>query len=244
MKQLFSFLILSIMIFPQTGTLKGKVTDVETGKPLIGASLNIETIKKGAATIGGGEYLVTKVAEGKYDILASYPGYRTVVVKNVEISSLGPTELNVSLPRNNSFQMPKQQESFYLQQIPENLQKKLSELKEVNEAEYYRSLQETYFEYLLQEDKTNKLESELMQTDIECKLIVSDYKKAANDKRAFFYNELKEKLSYQFDLKQKLRLRNLSELSQKIDTLEKALNDSKMNKEIYIKETIQQLLKN
>lgn len=245
MKLLLVFSILfSYLIFPQTGSLKGKVTDVETGKPLLGASLSIQDTRLGAATINGGEYFITKVSKGKFDITASYPGYKTIIIKDVEISSDEATELNVSLPRSNDFNMPAQMESFYLEQLPENLKKKLEELKKVNKTEYYRSLQEIYFDFIIQKDKTYKMESEILEIEVDSKLLALNYKNASISEKPKFQKELKDKLSYQFDLKQKLRLKDLSELSKKIETLEKSINESKVNKEDIIINKVKQLLKN
>lgn len=245
MKLLLVFSILfSYLIFPQTGGLKGKVTDVETGKPLLGVSLSIQNTKLGAATINDGEYFITKISGGKFDITASYPGYKTIIIKDVEISPNESTELNVSLPRSNEFNIPSEMESFYLEQLPENLKKKLEELKKVNKTEYYRSLQEIYFDYIIQKDKTDKMESELLEIEVDSKLIAINYKNASLGDKPKFQKELKNKLSYQFDLKQKLRLKDLSLLSKKLETVEKSINESKANKEDIINNRVKQLLKN
>lgn len=245
MKLLIVFSILfSYLIFPQTGSLKGRVTDVETGKPLLGVSLSIQNTKFGAATINGGEYFITKISVGKFDIRTSYPGYKTIIIKDVEISSNGSTELNVSLPRSSDFNMPSQMESFYLEQLPENLKEKLEELKRVNKTEYYRSLQEIYFDFIIQKDKTDKIESELLEIEVDSKLLAVNYKNASLNEKPKFQKELKDKLSYQFDLKQKLRLKDLSELSKKIESVEKFINESKANKEDIVNNKVKLLLKN
>jgi hypothetical protein len=245
MKLLIVFSVLfSYLIFPQTGSLKGRVTDVETGKPLLGVSLSIQNTKSGAATINGGEYFITKISVGKFDITASYPGYKTIIIKDVEISSNGSTELNVSLPRSSDFIMPSQMESFYLEQLPENLKEKLEELKRINKTEYFRSLQEIYFNFIIQKDKTDKIESELLEIEIDSKLIAVNYKNASLNEKPKFQKKLKDKLSYQFDLKQMLRLKDLRELSKKIDSMEESINESKANKEDIINNKVKQLLKN
>jgi hypothetical protein len=245
MKQLLVFSVLfSYLIFPQTGSLKGKVTDVETGKPLLGVSLIIQNTNLGAATINGGEYFITKISEGKFDITVSYPGYKTITIKDVDISANGSNELNVSLPRSNDFDMPSSMESFYLDQLPENLNKKLKELKRFNKTEYYRSLQEIYFDFIIQTDKTDKMELELLEIEVDSKLIAVKYKKASLSEQLNFQKELTDKLRYQFDLKQKLRLKDLSELAKKIDFLEEFINKSKANKEDIINNKVKQLLKN
>jgi len=245
MKLLIVFSILfSYLIFPQTGSLKGRVTDVETGKPLLGVSLSIQNTKFGAATINGGEYFITKISVGKFDIRTSYPGYKTIIIKDVEISSNESTELNISLPRSSDFNMPSQMESFYLEQLPENLKEKLEELKRVNKTEYYRSLQEIYFDFIIQKDKTDKIESELLEIEVDSKLLAVNYKNASLNEKPKFQKELKDKLSYQFDLKQKLRLKDLSELSKKIESVEKSINESKANKEDIVNNKVKLLLKN
>jgi hypothetical protein len=236
---LILFVLLSVSLGAQSGTLKGNITDAETGKPLVGANLSIDKTNKGAATIDGGKYVINKLEEGNFSINVSYMGYHPLTVKDVKIKGNDVTELNLSLPRNSDFQMHEDLESFYLNELPADLKEKLSRIKDKNRTEYFRTLQEIYFEYIL--SKKSKSESQILELEIETKLIALDYKDNNSSKKEL-KEELIKKISRQFDLKQQLRLENLNQLSSKILEMEKSIEDSKINKEIYVHQRVNQLL--
>ncbi|MEM6966550.1 MAG: carboxypeptidase regulatory-like domain-containing protein [Bacteroidota bacterium] len=80
-------------------TLKGKITDAESGEELIGA--NIQIYQKGAFIIGDatdidGNYAFN-LKEGKYDVEVSYTGYPTQKVEDVEVLSGKSNEVNVKM---------------------------------------------------------------------------------------------------------------------------------------------------
>ncbi len=67
----------------QTGRIRGRVTDAETGEPLVGANVIIQGTLLGSATDANGEYLISNVPVGKQTIEVSYIGYQTLVRKDV-----------------------------------------------------------------------------------------------------------------------------------------------------------------
>ncbi len=69
----------------QTGRVSGKVTDKETGEPLIGANVIIVGTSSGAASDINGEYIIRQVQPGNYTIKASYIGYQDVTVSGVRV---------------------------------------------------------------------------------------------------------------------------------------------------------------
>jgi len=91
-------LLFSVGIFAQTGKISGKVTDVETGEPLIGASVMVQGTNLGAATNLNGEYIILNVSPGKYAVVAKYVGYRQVETTNLNVSVNLTTEVNFKLP--------------------------------------------------------------------------------------------------------------------------------------------------
>lgn len=91
-------LLLSAGLYAQTGKVSGKVTDLETGEPLIGASVMINGTNLGAATNLNGEYVILNVSPGKYSIVAKYVGYRQVETTNLNVSVNLTTDLNFKLP--------------------------------------------------------------------------------------------------------------------------------------------------
>lgn len=79
------------------GKLTGKVTDSETGEPLIRASVRVEGTKIGAVTDLEGNYTILNVPTGVYRVRASYIGYTDVSVEGVKITSNLTTRLDFSL---------------------------------------------------------------------------------------------------------------------------------------------------
>ena len=74
------------------GTLKGQVVDKETGKSLPFATVVIEinnNIIKGLVTDDFGNFSVSSLSPGEYDLKASYIGYSTVTIEGVIISANG-----------------------------------------------------------------------------------------------------------------------------------------------------------
>ncbi len=71
----------------QTGSVKGKITDAETGEPLIGANVVIIHSKLGAATDISGEYVIKNIPPGTYSIKVSYVGYYSETIKNIDVQA-------------------------------------------------------------------------------------------------------------------------------------------------------------
>ncbi|WP_316734931.1 TonB-dependent receptor [Pedobacter aquatilis] len=67
---LISFLILSIALKAQTGTLSGKIFD-EQGKPLAGATISIKEINRSTMTDDDGRYEMRTLPYGTYSLLIS-----------------------------------------------------------------------------------------------------------------------------------------------------------------------------
>jgi len=82
----------------QTGKLSGRVTDRETGEPLVQANVRIEGTSRGAVTNLDGEYVVLDVSIGKITISASYVGYQRVTMQEVLVKSNETTIKNFQLP--------------------------------------------------------------------------------------------------------------------------------------------------
>ena len=97
--------LLLLGLFPaglmaQTGKVSGKVTDLETGEPLIGANVIVNSggTTRGAATDANGGYVVLNVPIGKVSIKVSYIGYQAITVENVLVRSNETTTKDVKLP--------------------------------------------------------------------------------------------------------------------------------------------------
>ena len=59
----------------QLGTIKGKITDAQTGEAMVGANVFLERTSYGAATDSKGEFSIQNVLPASYNIVVSYIGY-------------------------------------------------------------------------------------------------------------------------------------------------------------------------
>jgi outer membrane receptor protein involved in Fe transport len=82
------FISANVMVFSQ-GTLKGKITDKATNEPIPFANIIIE---QGGKQSGGttsdfdGNYTIKPIPPGKYDVKATYVGYKPIMITNVVIT--------------------------------------------------------------------------------------------------------------------------------------------------------------
>jgi iron complex outermembrane receptor protein len=85
-------------VFAQTATLKGKVTDSQTGEGLPQAAVQVTAsgVQSGAATDVGGMYTVPNLAAGTYTVTTTYVGYDRRV-QTVTLSAGETKVLNISL---------------------------------------------------------------------------------------------------------------------------------------------------
>jgi len=97
-KLLVLAIIFSTFIYAgTTGKLTGKITDAQTGEPLVGANILIEGTGLGAATNFDGRYVILNIPPGSYKIKISYLSYETTVVEGVKIIVDQTTELSAQL---------------------------------------------------------------------------------------------------------------------------------------------------
>lgn len=96
----FFLLFLPLFVYGAgtTGKINGKVVDLQTGEPLIGANIIVVGTSFGAATDVRGEYQISYLDPGVYEVKASYLGYQTVTTSNVRVNADLTTELNFQLP--------------------------------------------------------------------------------------------------------------------------------------------------
>ena len=78
----------------QSSSLAGRVTDVETGAPLPGASVAVPSLDRGASADADGRFSITGLPAGPARVVVSFVGYRSAV-QTVEVA--GATALDVSL---------------------------------------------------------------------------------------------------------------------------------------------------
>ncbi len=73
----FTFCLVSISAFAQTGTLSGTVTEQSSGDALPGVNLYIVELDQGTATNAQGEYTISDIEYGTYTLRASFVGFNT-----------------------------------------------------------------------------------------------------------------------------------------------------------------------
>lgn len=90
----------SMLVFSQSGTLKGKILDKDTGEPIPFANVVIEL---GGSQLGGttsdfdGNYTIKPITPGKYNVRATYVSYQAVQVNDVIISADKITFLDLKM---------------------------------------------------------------------------------------------------------------------------------------------------
>ncbi len=94
-----TFILCSTMVFSQT-SLQGKVTDVETGEPILFGTIAV--YKNGELITGGetdfdGNYSINPLDPGTYDVEASYTGYTASRVTGVLVSAGKANKLDLQI---------------------------------------------------------------------------------------------------------------------------------------------------
>jgi TonB-linked SusC/RagA family outer membrane protein len=82
---LCAFLMMSVMAFAQTGSIKGKVVD-ESNQPLPGASVSIDGTTHGSVTDANGSYTISGLTPGNYTLTAKFVGY-IAIKKSITVSN-------------------------------------------------------------------------------------------------------------------------------------------------------------
>lgn len=101
-RKIFYFLMIlalsSSLLLAQKGKIKGKVTDLQTGDVLIGATVAIIGTPYGAQTGADGEYLIQNLDPGDYNVKVSYIGYKTMTWTKIRVNSDLNTYMDFKLP--------------------------------------------------------------------------------------------------------------------------------------------------
>ena len=90
-------LAIPVLFAGTTGKISGRVTDKETGEPLIGANVMVDGTPLGAATDTDGNYFILQVSPGTYTVRFTMIGYKTLVMNDVRIRVDLTTTLNGKL---------------------------------------------------------------------------------------------------------------------------------------------------
>jgi TonB-dependent receptor len=96
------FLIFVITIHAQNGKISGKIIDSKTGETLPGATVLIEGTTKGVSSDFDGNYTISGLQPGKYNIIASYITYDNKKFVDVVVKENDVTDFNIGLDQSSS----------------------------------------------------------------------------------------------------------------------------------------------
>jgi len=88
---------LTFQAFSQTSTIKGTVTDAQTGETLIGVSVMITGTSFGAPTDPDGKYIISDIPANEYNIQFTYIGYEKNVFTGIVLAPGETKTLDVQL---------------------------------------------------------------------------------------------------------------------------------------------------
>ncbi len=78
-------------------TISGKITDAQTGEPLIGATIHIENTNIGTFSGLNGEYTIRNLNQGNVSLKITYISYQSKRVENIQLKPAETRFINVSL---------------------------------------------------------------------------------------------------------------------------------------------------
>ena len=103
-KAFFAVLSFSLLIIPflasaqVTQIIRGQVSDVASGEPMIGVTIQVEDLKgHGTISDADGNFVIADVPVGRHSIRASYVGYESLVMKEQLLSSGKELVLNLRM---------------------------------------------------------------------------------------------------------------------------------------------------
>jgi outer membrane receptor protein involved in Fe transport len=91
------FALFSASIAGNTGKIAGRVTDKQSGEPLIGVNILVKGTELGSATDEDGFYYILQVPPGTYDLEATYIGYHNITVKDVRVKVDLTQRINITM---------------------------------------------------------------------------------------------------------------------------------------------------
>jgi len=80
-----------------TGKISGKIFDDATGEPLIGVNVILKGTTLGSATNNDGYYAILNVTGGKYTVVVTMIGYKTVEITNVVVLTDHTRKIDVKM---------------------------------------------------------------------------------------------------------------------------------------------------
>lgn len=100
MKQIIHKILVLLLLSTSltiAATIRGTVTDAETGEPLPGANIILKGTYYGAASDVDGTYVIPDVSSGSYDLEVSMMGYTVQIHSGIDVSARETRVLNIQL---------------------------------------------------------------------------------------------------------------------------------------------------
>jgi len=98
--RIFSLNLLLLFViqgFTQSGTITGTVKDKKTGETIVGANVVIQGTSTGSSTDLNGQFTLTNLKRGSYNLIISFISYKTVTVENIKVNPDKETVLNIEM---------------------------------------------------------------------------------------------------------------------------------------------------
>ena len=93
----FSAIILPFSSIAQSGIIKGKVSESTSNESIPFANVSIEGLPIGVASDIDGNYILENLEPGIYNITASFLGYKTQTIQEIQVTNSKPAVADFKL---------------------------------------------------------------------------------------------------------------------------------------------------
>lgn len=94
---LLAILLAAVTLSAQTASIRGTITDALTNEPILFANVFVLNSDKGATTNENGNFEITGLAPGLYNLRASYVGYKDASQFEVQLTTAKPAVVNFKM---------------------------------------------------------------------------------------------------------------------------------------------------
>lgn len=94
---LLIFTVFATVSFAQRGSIKGRIFDKTTNEEIPFANIALQNTTLGAVSDIEGNYEITGIEPGLYNVQTSYVGYQSRTIFEIEVSAKQPVTLNIAL---------------------------------------------------------------------------------------------------------------------------------------------------
>ena len=227
-----------------TGKIFGRITNIETGEPVPGISVNIIGTNLGAASDYEGNYFILNVPPGKYKLEASGIGYQRLRKEGFWVTSDKSTKVDFELRYSDKYELTEKSEQFYLQKFDAKERAELSLLKERNKLEYQRELLRRYFKPPADtEDESALTFEQILKLTKEIEILGKEYRNADSGEKENIKKEMITKLGERFSLQEKKMELEIKKLTMGIEDLKKELQKFRTDREMIIQKQFEGMVK-